>query len=130
MSNSGTPESQKKQPTQEDFWRAQRDSGFTKSQLMQEMMSSPRIVPVGSRTKPPARNRHVPLIMGIVALGLAAWLALGFSGWWRYIPATLLLAFGWVSLKTALFASDQELKELTGTGPMSEETRKKFQDRL
>lgn len=75
-------------------------------------------------------NRHVPLITGIVALGLAAWLVLGFSGWWRYIPGTLLLAFGWVSLKTALFASNQELKEMTGTGPMSEETRKKFEDRL
>jgi len=77
-----------------------------------------------------SNNGHVPLITGIVALGLAAWLVLGFSGWWRYIPGTLLLAFGWVSLKTALFASDQELKELTGTGPMSQETRKKFQDRL
>lgn len=75
-------------------------------------------------------NRHVPLITGIVALGLAAWLVLGVSGWWRFIPGTLLLAFGWVSLKTAFSASDQELKELTGTGPMSEETRKKLQDRL
>ena len=75
-------------------------------------------------------NRHVPLITGIVALGLAAWFVLGFSGWWRYVLGTVLLAFGWVSLKTALFASDHELKELTGTGPMSEETRKRFQDRL
>ena len=77
-----------------------------------------------------SNNRHVPLIMGVLALALAAWLVLGFSGWWRYIPGTLLLAFGWMSLKTALFASNQELKELTGTGPMSEETRKKFEDRL
>lgn len=74
-------------------------------------------------------NRHVPFITGVVALALAAWLVLGFSGWWRYIPGTLLLAFGWVSLKTA-FASNQELKELTGTDPISEETRKKFEDRL
>ena len=130
MSNSETPDSQKRQPTQEVFWTAQRAAQDSKSQLMQEMMSMPRIVPVKSQTKPPARNRHVPLITGIVALGLAAWLALGFSSWWRYIPVTLLFAFGWVSLKTALFASNQELKELTGTGPMSEETRKKFQDRL
>ena len=72
----------------------------------------------------------MPLITGIVALGLAAWLVLGFAGWWRCIPGTFLLAFGWVSLKTALFASNQELKELTGTGPMSEETRKKFENRL
>ncbi len=77
-----------------------------------------------------SNNRHVPLITGVVAFGLAAWLVLGFAGWWRYIPGTLLLAFGWVSLKTALFASNQELKDLTGTGPLSEETRKKFEDRL
>ena len=75
-------------------------------------------------------NRHVPVITGVVAIGLAAWLVLGVSGWWRYIPSTLLLAFGWVSLKTALCASDQELKELTGTRPISEEVRKKFEDRL
>ena len=42
-------------------------------------------------------NRHVPLITGIVALGLAAWFVLGFSGWWRYVLGTVLLAFGWVS---------------------------------
>ena len=75
-------------------------------------------------------NRHVPIITGFVALALAAWFVLGFSGWWRYMPGTLLIAFGWVSLKTALFASNQELKEITSTGPMSEDTRKKFEDRL
>lgn len=75
-------------------------------------------------------NRHVPLITGIVATGLAAWFVLGFSGWWRYIPDILFLAFGWASLKTGLFASKQELEELTGTGPISEETRQKFKDRL
>jgi hypothetical protein len=75
-------------------------------------------------------NRHVPLTIGIVAISLAAWLVFGFTGWWRYIPGTLLLAFGWVSLKTGLFASKKELEELTGTGLMSEETRKKFEDRL
>jgi len=38
--------------------------------------------------------------------------------------------FGWLSLKTAFFASDKEIKELTGIGPMSEETRKKLEDRI
>lgn len=75
-------------------------------------------------------NRHVPIITGAVALGLAAWLLFAFSGWWRYIPATLLLGFGWVSIKTALFASQTEIDELTGTGPASADTWKKFQDRL
>jgi hypothetical protein len=68
--------------------------------------------------------------MGIVALGLAIWLVVGFSGWWRYIPGVFLFMFGWTSLKTSLFASDKEIKELTETGPMSEETRKKFEDRI
>lgn len=77
-----------------------------------------------------SNNRHVPLVTGIVALGFVAWLVFGFSGWWRYVLGTLLLAFGWASLKTALFASNQELKELTGTGPMSKETREKFEGRL
>lgn len=75
-------------------------------------------------------NRHVQLIMGFVSVGIAIWFVLGFSGWWRYIPATLLLMFGWPSLKTAIFASDKEIEELTGTGPISEETRKKFEDRI
>lgn len=38
--------------------------------------------------------------------------------------------FGWASLKTTFSASDKEIEELTGTGPMSEETRKKFEDRI
>ena len=75
-------------------------------------------------------NRHVPLIMGVASIGIAIWLILGFSGWWKFIPATLLLMFGWPSLKTTFFASDNESADLTGAGPMSEETRKKFEDRI
>jgi hypothetical protein len=75
-------------------------------------------------------NRHVPLIFGGVAIGLAAWFFIGFSGWWRYIPGALFLYAGWVSIKTGLFASKEELQELTSMGPMSEGTRKKFEDRF
>lgn len=75
-------------------------------------------------------NRHVPLIIGGLCVAMALWLLFALTGWWRYIPVTLLLAFGWMSLKTAFFASDQELIELTGTGPISDDTSKKFQDRL
>ncbi len=77
-----------------------------------------------------SNNRHVPLIIGVAALGLAAWMFLGFSSWLRYIPGTLLLAFGWGSFKTGLFASNKELHELTRPGPVSEETRRKLEDRL
>lgn len=73
-------------------------------------------------------NRHVPAITGVAALMLAGWFLFGFSGWWRFIPVTFLLAFGWVSIKTAIFASRKELGELTGSAPMSEETRRKLED--
>lgn len=75
-------------------------------------------------------NRHVPFIMGILTTALAVWLTLHFSGWWRFIPSTFLFAFGWVSLKTAFFASEKEIEELTNLEPMSEETSKKLKDRL
>ena len=75
-------------------------------------------------------NRHVPLIMGLAALGFAIWLIVEFSGWWKYIPGAFLLMFGWASLKTALLASDKEISELTGNEPMSEETKKKFEDNV
>ena len=53
-----------------------------------------------------------------------------FSGWWTYIVGGILLMLAWVSLKTGLFASQKEIKELTESGPVSEETKKKFQDRV
>lgn len=68
--------------------------------------------------------------MGILAIGIAVWLIVGLVAWWRFIPAVLLLMFGLPSLKTAVFASDQEIKELTGERPLSDDTRKKFDDRI
>ncbi len=75
-------------------------------------------------------NRHVPIILGAIALFLAPYLIFAFSGWWKYIVGTFLFIFGYASLKTALFASDQEIKELTGTRPASEETITKLKDRI
>lgn len=75
-------------------------------------------------------NRHVPLIMGVASLAFATWLIVGFAGWWKYIPGGFFLLFGWASLKTALFSSNQEISELTGSEPMSEETKKKFKNRI
>ena len=75
-------------------------------------------------------NRHVPLIIGLFSIGIALWLIIYFSGWWKFIPAVLLLAFGWPSIKTAISASDKEIRELTGEDPVSEETQKKFRDRV
>lgn len=75
-------------------------------------------------------NRHVPLIFGIVAIGGAVALAVSGFGWWKYLIGTLLLASGWASLKTAWSATDQEIEELTTNTPASEETKKRFMDRI
>lgn len=61
-------------------------------------------------TKP---KRYVPLLIGLGALLASGWLIIGFEGWSRYLLGVPLLAFGWVSLKTAFFASDREIRKLT-----------------
>lgn len=72
-------------------------------------------------------NRHVPLITGVVALAAG----IGLSVWnlWLAIPGALLIWFGWVSLKTGMRASDEEIAELTGRAALSETTKQKFSDR-
>jgi hypothetical protein len=75
-------------------------------------------------------NRHVPLIIGGICIAAAFWLVLAFTGWWRYVLGTVLLMIGWPSLKTGLFASSQEIDELTGTKPLSDDTAQKFKDRV
>ena len=73
-------------------------------------------------------NRHVPWIMGLASLAMAVWL-FSFMNWWQFLVGLLFLSFGWASVKTALFASDEEIHELTG-GEMSSETKRKLMDRL
>jgi hypothetical protein len=75
-------------------------------------------------------NRHVPISWGIVGLIAAFFIFVKFGGWWTYILGGILLMLAWVSLKTGLFASQKEIKELTEPGPVSEETKKKVQDTL
>lgn len=75
-------------------------------------------------------NRHVPIIWGIACLIAAFFIFIKFNGWWTYIVGGILLMLGWVSLKTGLSASQKEIKELTEHRPVSEETKKRFQDRL
>jgi hypothetical protein len=75
-------------------------------------------------------NRHVPLIIGGICVAASLWLLLAAVGWWRYLPAAVLLMFGWTSLKTGLFASSQEIAELTGVEPLSDDTAQKFKDRV
>lgn len=78
-------------------------------------------------------RRYVPLIMGLVSIAIAAYLAISIGGFFGIVGATLFVAFGFPALKTALFASDKEVHELTNPDmnePISEETEKKFEKRL
>lgn len=75
-------------------------------------------------------NRHAPLIMGAISVAAALFFVFYFSGWWKYLVGTILLAFAWVSLKTGLFATNKEIEELTTSIPLSEETKRKFDNRL
>lgn len=78
-------------------------------------------------------NRHVPLIVGLAALAIAIYLAIWVGGLWGILGAALLAAFGIPSIKTALFASDREVRELTDPNldrRPSEETIRKFTDRM
>jgi hypothetical protein len=76
------------------------------------------------------KNRHVPLIVGVISVAAAFFIVFYFSGWWKYLVGSILLAFGWVSLKTGLFATNKEIEELTTSIPLSEETKRKFDNRL
>lgn len=84
-------------------------------------------IPPGIANRP---KRHVPIIWGIISLVGAIFVFVKFSGWWTYVVGVLLLMLGWVSLKTGLFASEKEIKELTEPGRVSKETKKRFQDKL
>ncbi|MCR9062131.1 MAG: hypothetical protein NXI02_32765 [Rhodobacteraceae bacterium] len=75
-------------------------------------------------------RRYVPLVTGLLSLGLAGWLVVGPFAWWKGIIGAFLVLFGWGSMKTGLFATDAEIAELTSPGPASEETMKKLEDRF
>lgn len=75
-------------------------------------------------------KRHVPLVTGIVSVGLSLVLFFADLGWWRFLAGGFLLAYGWASIKTSLLASDKEIVEMTTDVPLSDETAKRFQDRI
>jgi hypothetical protein len=75
-------------------------------------------------------KRSVPFIFGAVYLAAALFFALYVGGWWRIIPAAVLMWMSWAHLKTGLFAADKEIEELCSDEPLSEETKRDFRDRL
>lgn len=85
----------------------------------------------GSFDKDAAKSkRYVPLMFGTICVIVALFIFYKFTGLWTYIVIGLLLLLGWGSIKTGLFASNKEIRELTERGAVSEDTKKKFQDRL
>ncbi len=77
-----------------------------------------------------ASNRWVPWTWAVISGAIGVWLIIAFVGWWKYIPSGILFAFAWASIKTATGASEKEIAELTGDRPVSDETKRGFQDRL
>jgi hypothetical protein len=75
-------------------------------------------------------KRYVPLMSGTICVIVALFISYKFTGLWTYIVIGLLLLLGWGSIKTGLFASNKEIRELTEPAAVSEDTKKKFQDRL
>ena len=75
-------------------------------------------------------KRFIPFVMGVGSLALAVYLLFSLQSGWRYLIVVPLFAFGWPSIKTALFASNKEISELTGQAPMSDETKQNFEDQL
>ena len=65
---------------------------------------------------PRPSNRHVPLIWGIASIGSAAWLLFSGARGWAKVASFVLFLFGVFSLKTAIFASDRGIRELTTRG--------------
>ena len=51
-------------------------------------------------------NQYIPLIVGLIALGIAAWFFFYFQGPGKYPLGGLWLAFAWFSWKTATLATD------------------------
>jgi hypothetical protein len=83
-----------------------------------------------SGSLPQKNRRYVPLIFGAICVLVTLFVLYTFSGLWTYIIAGFFLMVAWGSIKTGLFASDKEIGELTAAGPLSEDTKDKFQDRL
>lgn len=73
-------------------------------------------------------SRRVPIIIGILSITAAAYIAVFFSGWWTYVVGTFLLVLGWRSLKTGFFATNQEIAELATPAQSSKENKQKDED--
>ena len=75
-------------------------------------------------------KRLAPFVLGTISLALAIWIIIAFDGWWTFVIAVPLLAFGWPSIKTAFRGTDLEIAELTGESEMTKETADRLKRRI
>ncbi len=75
-------------------------------------------------------NRHVPIITGVVGLGIGAGLVFGLGSWWAWLLGVPIAIFGWMSLNMGLSATDDEVAAMTSMEPMSAELKSRVQDRI
>lgn len=75
-------------------------------------------------------RRDVPLVIGAIQIAIGIFFVVYFEGWWKYLVAGFFVWGGWAALKTGLFGSDKEIRELTEDGPVLEDTERKFKERL
>ena len=75
-------------------------------------------------------TRHVPFITGVACLAIAAFLLFSIHRTWTYFVGLLLILFGIGSIRTAISATDDEIRQLTTSDPMSDETERKLRERF
>lgn len=75
-------------------------------------------------------NRHVPIIYGVVCLGIGAALILGVGSWWAWLLGLPIGIFGWMSLRLGFSASDDEVAAMTSMEPMPTEMKARVRERI
>lgn len=75
-------------------------------------------------------NRHVPIISGVVALGIGAALMFAVGSWWAWLIGMPFAIYGWMSLKLGFSSSDDEIAAMTTLDPMSKKVKDRIRDRL
>jgi hypothetical protein len=96
--------------------RGHQRSGRTQS-LGTAFATAPRSqpsAPLRATVRHVRAKRHVPILAGLLCLTVAAVLLLGLEAWWRHLLVVPLTIFGCFSLRIGFFASDRQVRQLTG----------------
>ncbi len=72
-------------------------------------------------------GKKVPLIFGVVMLGIGIWTIFGMTSGFKYLFGPLCLFAGWHSLKAAVYMSDDEIDQIN-SGQANRKTKDKFKN--